>query len=84
MGHPEGTGRFHYSGRGPTPTHRNSALRSLPAYVFRISLSPSTRQSVFSSKETGSGLCRRQDLLLVDGEGLGVRSPGSAKGGAFP
>lgn len=82
MGHPEGTGRFHSSGRGPTP--HKPALHSLPAYVFRISLSPSTRQSVFSSRETGSGLCRLQDLLLVDGEGLGLVILALPKGGAFP
>ena len=77
-------GDFIPRGGDPLPTPHKPALYSLPAYVFRISLSPSTRQSVFSSRETGSGLCRLQELLLVDGEGLGVSNPVSAKGWGLP
>lgn len=50
----------------PPTAHHNLSWYSLPAYVFKISLSPGTRQSVFSSRETGSGRCRLQDLLLAE------------------
>lgn len=66
MGIQRALSHFISPGGAPPPAHHNPAERSLPAYVFRISLSPSTRQSVFSSSETGSGLCRLQDLLLIE------------------
>lgn len=60
------------AGRGPPTVHYSLPQHSLPAYVFRSSLSPSTRQTVFSSRETSSGLCRLQDLILIkEGEALG-------------
>lgn len=65
MGRREGTGPLGDPESGPTPAPWwRPAL--LPANVFRISRSPGTRQSVFSSSETGSGRCNLQDWLLVE------------------